>query len=310
MSLPKDAEMSTRATHTYTLCGWRTLSDIPLTSIPSSVRGDTIDVRIRIADGVSRCGPYADLVVFEHSRHCSVVGIRDVADFEVREGREILVWPAHGAAQKDIEIVLFGLAWGTMCHQRGILPLHASAVMSPAGITAFAGHRGAGKSTTAALVGSLGFNLIADDILPVSFDQDAVPGAWPYLRRHKLRSNSVADLALTPTETVGETLDQGRCFVRPERFAEDRWSRIDQIIALDIDPNISNARIDLIKGAEAVRTLIDHTYHFAYVLRSEGFREHLALCAQLASKVPVYRLRRPPSSGIQSEVKALIYAQL
>ena len=107
--------------------------------------------------------------------------------------------------QKDIEIFLFGPVWATLCHQRGMLPLHASAIVTKGGITAFAGHSGAGKSTTAALLSSLEYELIADDILPVSFNHNSVPGAWPYLRRLKLRGDSINQLGLTPTEQVSET---------------------------------------------------------------------------------------------------------
>src|SRR5262249_18001357 len=147
---------------------------------------------------------------------CSFIGIQGVADFEVRGGRQIRVWPAAGATQKDIEIILSGPAWATLCHQRGMLPLHASAIVTKQGITAFAGHSGAGKSTTAALLSSLGYDLVADDILPVSFNRKSVPGAWPYLRRLKLHDEPIAELGLTPTEMVGDKLDKERYFVRPK----------------------------------------------------------------------------------------------
>jgi hypothetical protein len=65
---------------------------------------------------------------------------QDIADFEIRGGRQIRVWPAAAAVQKDIEIFLFGFAWASLCHQRGILPLHARAVVTGKGIPAFAGH--------------------------------------------------------------------------------------------------------------------------------------------------------------------------
>ena len=115
--------------------------------------------------------------VFHHTTECSLIRIEDVADFEIRDGRQIRVWPAAETKQKDIEIFLFGPAWASLCHQRGMLPLHASAIVTGAGITAFAGRSGAGKSTTAALLNSLGYELISDDILPVNFDQNSDTGS-------------------------------------------------------------------------------------------------------------------------------------
>ena len=152
--MSQKADLTTRVTHVYLLCGWHTRSDIPLTGVPTSVRsGESVDILIQIAPGHS---PIANVQEWVDSADCSLMRIKDVADFEVSGGRQIRVWPAAGATQKDIEIFLFGSVWAALCHQRGILPLHASAIVTGGGITAFAGHSGAGKSTTAALMSFIG----------------------------------------------------------------------------------------------------------------------------------------------------------
>ena len=61
------------------------------------------------------------------------------------------------------------------------------------------------------------------------------------------------------------------------------------------DPADSRASIDQLTGAEAVRALVDHTYHFHFIFDRGRFRDHLAFCTQLASKIAVYRLRRSRS---------------
>jgi hypothetical protein len=293
------------------LCGWRTLSDIPLTSVPASVRdSECVDILIQIATGHSPIAKGAGRVVFEHSAERSLIKIEGVSDFEVSRGQQIRVWPAVGARLKDIEIFLFGPAWATLCHQRGMLPLHASAIVTKGGITAFAGHSGAGKSTTAALMGSLGYELVTDDILPISFNGDSVPGAWPYLRRLKLQGGPIIQLALTPTELVSEALDKEKYFVCPKNAADDKWNRLKELYLLEIDPTVSQVSIDRITGADAVRALVDQTYHFNFILGSRRFRDHLAFCTQLASKIAVYRLRRPPSIGLRKELGSLICSHL
>jgi hypothetical protein len=301
----------TRAPHAYVLCGWRTRSDIPLTSVPTSAHGDeSVDILIQIAAGDSPVAKNGGWGVFEHSAECSFIGIEGIADFEIRGGRQISVWPAAGATQKDIEIILSGPAWATLCHQRGMLPLHASAIVTKGGIAAFAGHSGAGKSTTAALLTSSGYELVADDILPVSFNSQSVPGAWPYLRRLKLHDEPIAQLGLTPTEPVGERLDKEKYFVRSRNTGDDKWSRLERVYLLELDPTDSRVSIDRITGAEAVRTLVDQTYHFSFILGSGRFRDHLAFCTQLASKIAVYRLRRSRSFGSGKELGPIICAHL
>jgi len=213
---------------------------------------------------------------------------------------------------KDIEIFLFGPAWATLCHQRGTLPLHASAIVTGTGITAFAGHSGAGKSTTGALLSSLGYELIADDILPVSFNQDSIPGAWPYLRRLKLHRDPINQLALSATEVVSETLDTEKYFVRPRHTGDDKWRRLERLYLLEHDVIDSHVPIEQITGADAVRALVDQTYHFNFILGTRRFGDHLAFCTRLASKIPVYRLRRPQLPLVDAEKKlaSLIRAHL
>jgi hypothetical protein len=304
-------ELDNKVAHTYILCGLLARSDLPLTSsIEVASDNAGVDVLVQIARGRSpiaeNVGPFA----FEHSLERSLIRIEQVADFEVTMGHQIRVWPAARSAKKDIEIFLFGLAWATLCHQRGILPLHASAIVAGDRVIAFAGHSGAGKSSLAALMNSLGYKLLADDILPISFNQNSVPGAWPYLRRLKLKSDTIKGFALTAIEPVSETLDKEKYFVLPKYYAEDRWSRLDRLYLLEMDPTEPRIAIDQLSGADAVRALVEQTYHFDFILGSRRLGEHLAFCAKLASKIAIYRFRRSPSCGIGQALGSFICAHL
>jgi hypothetical protein len=300
----------TRATHFYTLCGWHTRSDIPLTGVPKSARGgESVDIVIQIAPGDSPVAKNERRFI-EHSVESSLIKIENIADFEIRKGRQIRVWPTAGAKQKDIEIFLFGPVWATLCHQRGVLPLHASAIATKRGITALAGHSGAGKSTVAATLSSLGYELLADDILPVSFNQNSIPGAWPYLRRLKLHRDPIIQLAFTPTEIVSETLDKEKYFVRPRRTGDDKWRRLERLYLLENNETASHAPIEQITGADAVRVLVDQTYHFNFIFDTRRFGHHLAFCTRLASKIVIYRLRRSPFSDSREKLGSLISAHL
>jgi hypothetical protein len=283
---------------------------MPLTSVPTSAIKGGVDVFIQIASGPSPIGDSPGRTIFEHSAECSFIRIEAVADFEIHRGQAIKVWPAIGAMQKEIEIFLFGPVWATLCHQRGLLPLHASAIATEGGIIAFAGPSGAGKSTTAALMGAFDYKLFADDILPVNFGQNSKPGAWPYLRRLKLQGDSIIQLALTATEPVSERLDKHKYFVHPKRVADDKWTQLERVYLLEIDTTNSRSSIERIGGAEAVRALVEQTYHFDFILGSRRFSEHLTLCTQLASRIPIYRLRRAPLQGDRIEFGSLIRAHL
>ena len=280
----------------YNLCGWQTVSEIPFTGVrplASDCRG--ADVTIQIASGRSPIRGSARGPVFDHSAECSLIRIENAADFLVSDGRQIDIWPAVGAARKDIEIFLCGPVWAALCHQRGILPLHASAVLTGRGVVAFAGHPGAGKSTTAAAMASLGYPLVADDIVPISLNGNSLPGAWPYLCRLKLHMSAIDEIGLTATEPVGDSLDKDKFFVVPRRRAARRWRRLERIYLLENDPTWSRISIERIDGAEVARALIDQTYHFQFILGTRCLGDHLAFCAAVAGKTPMYRVRRPSS---------------
>jgi hypothetical protein len=305
-------DFGARTNHAYMLCGWHTHSDIPLTSVPttSMLPSENVDVRIQIEPGRSPIARDKGGGVLEHSGEGWLIKIPSIADFEVIRGRQISVWPSAGATHKDIEIFLLGLAWATLCHQRGLLPLHASAITTKRGITAFAGHSGAGKSTMAALLSSLGYRLVADDILPISLNYSSIAGAWPYLRRLKLHGDLIKKFALTPTEVVSEILDKEKYFVPPKCPAIDQWTKLDRIYLLDTGAINSPPSIDRVTGAEAIRALIDQTFHFAFIVGRGEYRKHLSFCTQLASTIPVYRLRGRQSFGGEEELSSTICAHL
>lgn len=307
---PQRAEFRTRAAQLYLLSGLHTHSEIVLTGVPrSTFDAERRDVLIQVETGLSPIGHSSKRFVFEHSADLSRIRIDAVADYEVRAGRVITIWPAAGAAQKDIEIFLLGPVWATLCHQRGLLPLHASAIVRDRGIIAFAGHSGAGKSTTAALMHSLDCQLFADDILPISLNENSEPGAWPYLRRLKLRRDFILQLALSPAAPVSERLDKEKYFVQPKWAADDKWGRLDRLYLLESYPANSSNSIERIVGAEAVHVLVDQTYHRDFIDLSGRFNHHLAFCTELASKIAIYRLRRSPLLSAE-EFGSLLRAHL
>ena len=88
------------------------------------------------------------------------------------EGGDTVRYDAPGVSAGDVGAFLVGSAWAALALQRGLLPLHASAVRAPGAVHAFAGTSGAGKSSLAAALGRHGLAFFADDLLlvdPASF---------------------------------------------------------------------------------------------------------------------------------------------
>jgi hypothetical protein len=190
-----------------------------------------------------------------------------------------------------------------------MLPLHASAIVTGNGITALAGHPGSGKSTMAALLNLRGYEMMADDILPVSFDQTGSPGAWPYLRRLKLHRDSITQFGFIPTQMVSESLDE-KYFVLPQGTGADKWRRLERLYLLENAETDLHAPIEQLTGADAVRALVDQTHHFNFIVGTRRFGDHLAFCTRLASKILIYRVRRSLTTAEGKKLGSSICAHL
>ena len=106
-------------------------------------------------------------VLFESAPGRFLLRVRNVARYLVRDGAEIVVDPAPGSETASIRLFLLGTAFGALLHQRGLLPLHASAIAARQGGMVFAGRSASGKSTLAAAFQRRGFKVLADELCAV-----------------------------------------------------------------------------------------------------------------------------------------------
>jgi len=112
----------------------------------------------------------------------------ELADFTIdRNGKEVICMPGPGIPEDTIQHLLLDQVIPLVINLRGAEALHASAVLGPHGVIAFAGPAGSGKST---LVGSFlvsGYRHMSDDclrLLKMDHLIYAIP-AYPGLRLWK-----------------------------------------------------------------------------------------------------------------------------
>ena len=92
-------------------------------------------------------------------------------------------WPSPLTIE-DTATYLLGPVMGFVMLLRGIISLHASAVVVDSEAVALVGPAGSGKSTTAAAFSTKGFNVLADDVVTLDdrTDQFWVRPAYPCIR--------------------------------------------------------------------------------------------------------------------------------
>lgn len=113
------------------------------------------------------------------------LAVPGVAQYRVEHGNKILIQPVADASPEDIRLFLMGSTMGALLYQRGLFPLHGSAVETRWGAMIFAGAQGTGKSTLAAQFHKNGYRLLSDDVCALSASADGVE-ILPGLARFRL----------------------------------------------------------------------------------------------------------------------------
>lgn len=277
----------------YLLGGITLVSDLPLPELPRIQQelATPYPVFIRLGD-VAGHWPQA----VEIDPECFVtrsqyyLGIPGIGRYLVTEGREIVVSPDADALPLDVRGYLLGAIFVVLCQQRGLLPLHASALSGHQGVVAFLGHSGQGKSSLAAHLAQRGFTVLADDVClidPAQADGTMVIPNAPWL---KLWRNSLENLG-RPAEGLARV------------FSDDDKYRLPLAPALQPEPirtlmfletgDAAETRIEEVSPAAAIPLLMNLTHH-AYLLEATGQRQESFLrCSRVSSRTRAYRLIRP-----------------
>lgn len=276
----------------YTAFGLRIASQIQL---PELAKGETtgeVDVEIcfgaaeAVLEGGREVEPgvmaTADTLVLDYAP----------AQYLVRDGRQIIIAPKAGSSDRDIRSYLLGSAIGAICHQRGLLPLHANAVAVDGRAIAFAGPSGAGKSTLAAYFREGGRRLLCDDVCVVSFDLAGEPLAWPGIPRIKLWSDALAAFG-RPVHDLERVYDGEDKFSLP--FQPDpplTAFPLRRIYLLGLAVPDSPPGIRPLAGAEAFNAVISNIYRWEFAAPLGRSQTHFANVVSLLRSTEVFAADR------------------
>jgi hypothetical protein len=278
----------------YVLGGITLESEIPLPELTAVQHEEATAHRVRIRVGaVAAALPGAVAL----DAHCYatptqyLLHIDGIARYLVSHGEEIVVSPFAGALPLDVRAYLLGTIFVVLCQQRGLLPLHASAVSSEQGVVAFLGQSGQGKSSLAAHLAARGFAVIADDICLID---PSLPGAMmvaptaPWL---KLWRRSLEHLG-QPADALARVFSEDDKYRLPlGQTTEPQPLRT--LMFLAHDAAARTVTIEAVSALEAVPLLMNLT-HQAYLLQATGQREESFLrCSRVSSHARAFRLLRP-----------------
>jgi hypothetical protein len=219
-------------------------------------------------------------------------------------GHQILVEEREGVQPHEIRTLMLGWGLGAVLHQRGILPLHASAVSTDDGCLAFCAPSGAGKSTLAYAFLKKGYRLLDDNIAAIKTDLDGtmvLPG-YPEL---KLRGDALLEssLASHPLRPVLRDCDKFALSARDHFEKAPRVLRGIYVLSRVCAPALKLTRL---KGGAAFQVLSENTFCARFVQGMGQPGKHFEMLLRLANQVPVYDMQFPPELYRPDELSQII----
>jgi hypothetical protein len=229
-----------------------------------------------------------------------------IGRFHIAGGNTVIVDALPEAQPEVLRWCIQNPALGMICHQRGMLALHASAVAFGDKAVAFVGRSGGGKSTLAAHCVAIGARLISDDMLV------AQPGAQGAIVVHpasvslRLKEHALRGLGRGVEGLVKVAPQNEKYFVPAAAGTEDTPRPLTRILVLDEDADAGAGRCRRMTGPAAAAALVDNAFLVQQndvILRRDAY---FLECCRLAGRVEVVELRRRRDPAFLSATALLV----
>jgi hypothetical protein len=279
----------------YLIGGITLFSEIPLPELPliqqQSATPHPVFIRLGTVPnhlpGAVELDPYCFATPTQY-----LLNIQGIGRYLVNDGREIVIDPDDTAPTLDVRGYLLGSIFVVLCQQRGLLPLHASAIAGKSGVVAFLADSGQGKSTLAAHLAQRGFRVLADDVCLVDATPPGSAMVIPTAPWLKLWRNSLENLGrgAEGLDRVFSEDDKYRLPLAPTLKPEP----ICKLVFLEgNDVSSVTTKIEEVPRVKAVPLLMNLIHH-CHLLEATGQQEENFLrCGRVLSQAKAYRLVRP-----------------
>ncbi|MBE7679633.1 MULTISPECIES: aldolase [Paenibacillus] len=223
--------------------------------------------------------------------------IEDAGIFLIEQGRRIIVNPKQDADEKKVRLFILGTCMAVIMMQRGILPLHGSAVVIDGWAYAFVGHSGAGKSTLSAALASRGYPLLTDDVVALTWDAGGRAIVSPGYPQQKLWQPSLDGFGMKEENYATVHAEITKYAIPVQHYFHERSVPLAGIFELNPKPDDVRKPIQLtqVHGLERLHLLCTHTFRSTLVAR-QGLAQWLfETVSRLSASVEIGRLTRSGS---------------
>ncbi|MDT3428821.1 hypothetical protein J2Z22_004415 [Paenibacillus forsythiae] len=233
--------------------------------------------------------------------------VKDIGTFLVSGGTHIIAERSEGCEPEAHVLFILGTCMGALLMQRGLLPVHGSALALEERHIIITGQSGAGKSTLAAALNRRGCSFLADDIAALSEDERGESWIMPSFPRQKLWRDTAERIfgSVDALSRIPGVRD--KYHVRMDGEFIKAPQRLDALFELTTHPG-SEVVVSEIKGPEKLMVLLRNIYRPELIEFMGRQREHFRRCSRLASGLSVFHIERPESGfTVDEQIKGIIH---
>lgn len=286
--------------HHYALYGLHVVSTFVCPELWPAAAGAP-DVIVR--EGVISGGEHDSVVARQEQDGAFLLAIPGVAHFRVVGGEEIVIARAPGSEDAAVRLFLLGSAFGALLHQRGIVPIHGSAVATTHGALIFSGPQGHGKSTLAAAFVQRGYPLLSDDVCALTLENGMV---WlhPAYPRLNLLPDALERLSFSKIESSAAIPFSGKYPVAPTTFLAQT---VPLLAIYELHPTASETiRFSPLQGYARLTALMGNTYRVQFLHEMGKTKHHFVALNAMAQQVRVVRVERPSAAYWLDQLATMI----
>lgn len=219
-----------------------------------------------------------------------------IAKFYIKNGNKIIVEPYKKEIDKEVRLFLLGSAFGALFLQRGLLPIHGSAIQFGHSTSIFTGLSGAGKSSIAAWFVQQGYQILADDISVINHSLEVEPG-FPNM---KIWKDVLEKLGISTDSLSSIRPDIQKYKYSVENNFCSQPLPVKNIFIIN-PKNTPGFESEELTGIEKFNAIKNNTFRYRFVEGLQKQQEHFTVINRLLKQVKVYRIKRPQAPVMLKE---------
>ncbi len=256
--------------------------ELPLDPQPNG----TPDVTIRMLTPVPGISESLENGYYDVKPGVFRLAVRGVGQYLVEEGSRVSIEPVAGSSPEEVRLYLLGSAIGALLYQRGLFPLHGSAIETQWGAMILVGAQGIGKSTLAAAFHRRGYRLLSDDVCAVA---TAVGGlqVFPALAQFRLCADAYERLGAP--QDARFSVDK---FMVPMHEGYCPHPTPLKAIHILADQQGGDPKFEVLRGFDRVQRLFENLYRPQFLKGQVTQNDLMRLAGLIAQKTTIAQVSR------------------